>query len=220
MGPLWAELQVPEECQAPAWQQASNLEQEGLLVKQLEELARSMLAFRDATILVINGLLERERLVELADHTSTAQNSEALMQLGRVDAALMQFISTWGRRFAQPPWLPAPTREVAPLAPARFIWRGADALLLLKAGGANTPQAPVAASPGRNVAPSSLATPRSLSAGAGAPGSIGAVNSFLGPPGRRLRGGPQHCAGRAALNDARGLRAMLRSTPAPSQENS
>jgi len=179
--PLWQELQVPSESRCSTWQARQPAEEFALSL----EHARGLLAFRDATVLVINGLQEHESLVAKLQREvgPTEQESPALAQLERIDSALQQFLATWSRRFAQPPWSESADSEQPP---AQFIWRGADALAQIRLDSAALRQ------------PSGS--------------TIGSINRAAIP---RRAAGPQNCADRAALNDARGLRAMLRSGGGP-----
>jgi len=124
--PLWDELQVPTSVRE-SWQQSYD-------VAALCRHAKSLLAFRDATLLVINGLQEHERLVACLRQkdsdtigstgasggaaataasptsasslpSSSSSRASLMAQLQRVDTAVTKFITTWSRHFMVPPWL-------------------------------------------------------------------------------------------------------------------
>jgi len=176
--PLWRELEVPEECKMAMRQSSSELE-------PLLKHARELLALRDATVLVMNGLHEHERLMAQVQEQAEPLEEESPLarQFQRIDGALAHFMATWGRRFVAPPWLDveAPGPSASDLPPATFQWRGVDALAQIRRDGNALRQRDAGASLTEGLAWRRLPT-----------------------------GGPQHSANRAALNDARGLRSMLR----------
>jgi len=180
--PLWEELRVPTDLRHSAWQGRRPRPATAEEFVRVMEHASALLAFRDATVLVINGLQEHERLLTNLQQEvgPLEQRHPSYAQLQRIDLALQQFLSTWSRRFAKPPWSEGFGSE---LPPAQFIWRGADALAQIRLDGASLWQ-------------------QTSSVTSGSSSKVGMS---------RRPAGPQNCADRAALNDVRGLRALLRS---------
>lgn len=213
---LWDELQVPNEMRFVGLYQEQNgilccdgdIKQGPLMLEagavKLEAVARhtrALLAYHDATLEIIHGLEEHERLLPLAvkEAGNSTKDNPQLTQLSKIDESLVQSIKAWCHRFADPPWLKNvdSNQSSDPGKHAKFLWQGIDTLQQIQADDAA-------------LLPQRVAEGNALQAWDPKHSSSEIVSASPSPRKHR-RGLPQHCANRATLTDSRGLRAYLRS---------
>lgn len=211
--PLCRELQVPQHIQQlicsddGAW--ADDAENASVT---LYRVTQELLAFRDATVLIISSLLQQEQVFQKWKRAKcplpplSAQKSKGRYscdspvlasavvrdaeheQLCQMTQNIAQFISSWGQKYAHPPWSLAGFERTDP-PPAVFMWRGVNALIQIELCAALLTSTVV------NEAGDE-------------------VNLKTDPMESE---GPRNCADRAALNFSRGLRATLRGGRMPAQ---
>jgi len=174
----------------PLWEdlQVSDEGRSRVVPENAVEFATALLTYRDKAIVVIHGLTEHDRLLQALWHLesdgpgSSKAQANLLARLSQIDEALLKLLAAWNRRYADgPPYEDTHTANQTG-KPMVFLWRGADA----------------AAQVQKDVE-ALLSRPTTGLEG--------------GPSWRRRRGDPtpSNCSQRAALNDCRALRAVLRS---------
>jgi len=197
---LWEELQVSSKARRPAAKRSYAGQSDEDMARATGEHAQELLSYRDATVRILSGLVERDHLIAVLGKDSGIfpADDAYVNHLAEIDTALAKGLVGWCLNFGHFAQLGDPANR--PRAQqmgkrAVFLWCGQDALEVIRSSAAR-------------VGTASSSTSQLTS-------GLGKASPFLGimpveqkPNNFRMPG--FRCQQRAARSGNRALRALLR----------